>query len=374
MRQKSFLQVISFLVFAMAFSMIAIGQTATPTPKSLNNDEGQVIKVDSRLVVVPVAVTDANGQPVMGLKPDDFKIVEEGKTQKVDSLGAAEAVPLEIALLFDVSASTDAMFRFEQDTAAKFLKDVLRPNDRATIYTIGAAPVLVQPRDTADKSIESIKSIAATKEQTAFYDTISAASSYLRNNAPDGTRRVFLVISDGEDTNSTRVAEALQEGYRKLGDKVNTLDSKTLYQLTVANRDQAALQERKRVSKSIQDTDAVFYSINPAGSSYQLNSISMFGQDNMQSFASETGGTAFLPKFLPIDTKDALQNASNVRKNQDTLDKIFRQIESELRAQYLVQYYPETDYPAGRYVKLEVGLQNPAGRKVRARDGYYVKK
>jgi len=373
MRSQPIARLISAIFFTASFTLAALGQSPTPSPKSLNNDEGQVIKVDSRLVVVPVAVTDDAGQPVQGLKAQDFRVLEEGKPVKIDSVGAAEQVPLELVLLFDVSASTDAMFRFEQDTAAKFLQEVLRPIDRATIFTIGAAPALVQPRDTAEKSIQSIRSIAPTKEQTAFYDSLSTASAYLRTNAPEGTRRVVLVISDGEDTNSTRIAEALQAGYRKMGEKVNTLDSKTLYQLTVANRDQAAQSERVRVGKALQDADVVFYSINPSGSSIQLNEMSAFGQQNMQQFADQTGGSAFLPKFAPIDTKDAYQNENNARRNQAALDQIFRRIASELRAQYLVEYYPETEYPAGRFVKLNVSLQNPTGRKVRAREGYYVK-
>jgi hypothetical protein len=62
-----------------------------------------------------------------------------------------------------------------------------------------------------------------------------------------------------------------------------------------------------------------------------------------------------------------------MRKNQAALDLIFRQLGNELRAQYLVQYYSETDYPTGRFVKLNVSLQNAAGRRLRAREGYYVK-
>jgi Ca-activated chloride channel family protein len=361
----------SFLFFILAISFAVAAQTPTPTPKSLNSDEGAVIKVESRLVVIPVAVTNANGEPVAGLKAQDFRVVEEGKPQKIDNVATAEQVPLEIALLFDVSASTDAMFKFEQETAAKFLQEVLRQNDRATIFTVGASPILVQPRDTAEKSITAINNITPTKEFTAFYDSVGSAAEYLRKNAPEGTRRVIIVISDGEDTNSTRVQKAIQQGYAKAD--VNKLDDKALYQLTVANRNQAAMAERTRVAKSLQDADSVFYSVNPAGSSYQLNQMSVFGQENMQKFADETGGTAFLPKFAPIDTKDSLQNDSNMRKNQAALDLIFRQLASELRAQYLVQYYPETEYPTGRFVKLDVGLQNPAGRKVRARQGYYVK-
>ncbi len=265
------------------------------------------------------------------------------------------------------------MFKFQQETAAKFLQEVMRPADRATIYTIGADPILLQPRDTAEKSIATIRSIVPTKQFTAFYDTVGSAAEYLRNNAPAGTRRVVVVISDGEDTNSTRIAKAIQDGYAKAGEKINTLDNKTLYELTVKNRDAASLRERGRVLQQLQNADTVFYSINPGGSSYQLNKISVYGQDNMQKFADETGGTAFLPKFQPIDTKDDLQNSSNMRKNTAVLETIFKQLANELRAQYLVQYYSEADFPTNRYVKLNVGLQNPANRRVRARQGYYVK-
>ncbi|HTK37139.1 MAG TPA: hypothetical protein VL325_01490, partial [Pyrinomonadaceae bacterium] len=86
-----------------------------------------------------------------------------------------------------------------------------------------------------------------------------------------------------------------------------------------------------------------------------------------------TGGSAFLPKFLPIDTKDTLANSSNMKRNSALLEQIFNQLANELRAQYLVQYYSEANFPLNRYVKLDVGLQNAAGRKIRARQGYYVK-
>ncbi len=348
-------------------------QTPNPPAKPKPTPDDDIIKVSSRLIVVPVSVTDASGQPVQGLKASDFRLLEENRAQTIEKLGTADVVPLEITLLFDVSASTDAMFKFEEETAAAFLQDVMRPNDRATIFTIGGKPILVQPRDTADKSIASIRTIVPTKEFTAFYDSVGTAAEYLRKNAPEGTRRVAVVISDGEDTNSEGIAKALQDGYRKIGEKVNTLDNKTLYQLTVANRNEASKQERLRVLKSLQNADTVFYSINPAGSSYQLNQMSLFGQENMRQFADDTGGTAFLPKFAPIDTKDPYQNANNIRKNQELLERIFRQIASELRSQYLIQYYSESDFPLNKYVKLDVGLQNRPDLRVRARQGYYVK-
>jgi VWFA-related protein len=351
--------------------MVGISAMAqTPTPKPPVDDE--VIKVSSRLIVVPVSITDLNGDPVTGLTAQDITVAEEGRRQHIETLGTADVVPLEIALLFDVSASTDAMFRFQVETAAQFLRNVMRADDRATIFTIGNAPVMVQSRDTAERSAASLQAITAAKGYTAFYDTVAAAGDYLRKNAPEGTRRVMLVISDGEDTNSDRIAKAIQDGYRKMGERINTLDQKARYELTVSNRNKAAIAERLRVLQTLQNADTVFYSINPAGSSLQLNKMSLFGQENMQKFADDTGGTAFLPKFMPIDTKDEYQNGNNRRKNAETLGRIFRQLASELRSQYLIQYYSDADFPLNKYVKLAVAVPGRNGVRVRARQGYYV--
>lgn len=354
---------------AAVLATAVAAQTPTPTPKV----DDDIIRVNSRLVVVPVSVTDANGQPVLGLTAADFRVAEENRQQSIEKVGTAEIVPLEIVLLFDISASTDAMFKFEQETAAKFLQDVLRPNDRATIFTIGAKPVLVQPRETAEKSVAAVRSITPTKEFTAFFDTVGSAADYLRKNAPDGTRRVIVVISDGEDTSSVRIAKSIQDGYTKIGEKINTIDNKTLYQLTVKNRNDASAAERQRVMKALQNADTVYYSINPAGSSFQLNKMSVFGQENMSLFADSTGGTAFLPKFQPIDTKDKYQNENNVRANSDVLDRIFRQLGNELRSQYLLQFYSDGDYPSEKFIKLDVGLPTRANLHIRARKGYFVK-
>lgn len=370
MRSSKILNFAFILSILFTISHSAFAQTAKPTPPP--PDDGEIIKVDSRLVVVPVSVLDASGQPVLGLKAADFRVAEEGRQQQIEQVSDAEKVPLEIALLFDISASTDPMFTFEQETAAKFLQEVMRPGDHATVFTIGERPVLVKARDSAENAAAAIKGIVPTKQFTAFYDAVGAASDFLRK-APPGTRRVVVVISDGEDTNSVRIAKAIQDGYNKLGKKLDTLDSKTLYQMTVASRNQASINERNRVLQSLQNADTVFYSINPAGSSYQLNKISLFGQENMQKFAVETGGTAFLPRFSPTDLKDKMQNFTNTKKNTTILENIFRRLANELRAQYLVQYYSEAEFPANKYVKLDVGLPNQPAVLVRARQGYFAK-
>lgn len=393
MKYKALKSISVLSTLLMAFSLSAIAQTPTPaqtpkpaaspgptpspkpteTPKVDVPDDGEVIKVNSRLVVVPVSVTDAVGQPVLGLKIQDFSIKEENSEQQIDQVRDAEKVPLEIALLFDVSASTDAMFQFEQETAAQFLQDVMRPDDRATIISVGDSPYLLQTRDTAERSSVSIRSIRASKSSTAFYDSVSFAADYLNKNARQGTRKVILVISDGDDTNSEATKKGFADVYRQVGKKIDTLTTAQYTSLLEAKQNELRASEQRKVLKNLQNADTVFYSINPAGNSFQLNKRAIYGQSNMQNFADQTGGTAFLPKFLPITLKDALQNSANAKTNRAILTRIFKQLANELQAQYLIQYYSEGNFPTGKYVNLGVGLKGPIKLKVRARQGYFVK-
>jgi VWFA-related protein len=359
------------ILLILAFALSAFAQIPKPTATPVAIDDGDVIRVDSRLVVVPVSVTDAAGLPVLGLKAQDFRILEDNKLQEIAQVSDAEKVPLEIALLFDISASTDSMFQFEQETAAKFLKEVMRPEDRATIFTLGKGLGLVQARDSADKSAVSIRSIVPTKEQTAFYDSVNQAAKYLQKNTPQGRRKVIVVISDGDDTNSEGILKAIFAAERKIVQ--SDISYEKLRGIRVKAREEAKIVEQNKVLQSLQNADAVFYSINPGGNSYQLNKNSLFGQSNLQKFADQTGGTAFLPKFQSITLKDNLQNSYNAKFNQETLTKIFRQLANELQAQYLVQYYSEGDFPNNKFVKLDVGLQNQQRQRVRARQGYFVK-
>lgn len=365
------------LYAALVISLFAIASNSqtptpdpTPPPPQPIEEEG-IVKVDSRLVVVPVAVTNPAGEPVLGLGVKDFKLAEENKAQIIDSVGNAETVPLEIALLIDVSGSVNPLFEFEKKAAAQFLQTVMKPDDRATIFLIGDKPSTVLQSENSALAAERLKAIVPSGKFTAFYDTTAAAARYLRQHAPVKSLKVIVALTDGEDNWSDLVREAEKATYRDVD--VNRLTPEKRNQLA-ATTDIAHKNAQIKISRELQDADTVFYVINPAGTSIKLNKISMRAQAGMEKFANETGGTFFLPAFAPTYTKDELQNASNMRKNEATLDKIFKQLASDLRAQYLIQYYSETDYPANKFVKLQVEMQNPSGNRIRARQGYYVKK
>jgi VWFA-related protein len=354
------------LILVLAWAVFA--QTPKPTPPPVDDD---VIRVASRLVIVPVSITDSNGQPVLNLTKADFVVNEENQPQEIAQVSDAEKVPLEIALLIDVSGSVNPLFEFEKKAAAQFLESTMRPVDRATIFLIGDQPALAAGRETAAEAAARVRIITLSSKYTAFYDTITTAANYLQKNAPPQSRRVILALTDGEDNWSNLTRDAEKSTYR--GVDVNTLTSQERT-LLAARTDVAHQVAQGKILRDLQNADTVFYAINPAGASYRLNKISLRAQNGLQKFADETGGTAFLPKFQPTDLKDAYQSSANTRLNQETLTKIFRQLANELQAQYLVQYYSETDFPKDKYVKLSVRLANPQNFRLRARGGYFVKK
>ena len=292
----------------------------TGSQQKPTQDQDEVMRLSSRLVLVPVSASDAAGRPVRDLDAGDLVIEEEGRPQRIVALGEPGKAPIDIALLFDISGSIHGQFAFEQQAAVRFIKEVLKPRDAVSIFSIGVTPRLVMPRTTSgEEAVAGFASIGPVKEPTAFFDSLVEAAVYLGKNAEAGSRRVLVVISDGEENHSKR----------------NTLNE--------------ALRE-------LQKNDCLFYSINPSGSAMTLNTISMKGQGFMESMSSQTGGKAFVPEKI------------------EDLEAVFRQIADELQAQYLFGYYSTDERADGGFRRITVRAPTRSDLRVRARQGYYAPK
>jgi Ca-activated chloride channel homolog len=316
----------------------------TPTPRPPKEGDIDVVRVTSNLVIVPVSVTDTTGQPLLGLSAADFHLEEQGRTQDISQIGDPEQVPLDIALLLDVSGSVDARFGFERESASRFLTQVLKSGDRAALYAIDQEPRLEQGLDSVAHTSRRLLLINAAKSATAFYDTVIEAARYLSKSSPSEHRRVIVVLSDGEDTFSDKVKKAIGQTSQDQG--AATVQARRL----IHNR---MLLE---VQRELQKADATFYSINPSGPSIHLNVISQSAQDGMSELATATGGNSFLPERM------------------EDLDAVFRQITAELRSQYLLQYYSKSEASGGTYLTIGVRVPKRTDLKIRARHGYYVKR
>jgi VWFA-related protein len=326
----------------------------TPTPAPIEYD---VVRVTSNLVVVPVSVTNTQGQPVRDLTPTDFRIEEDGRPQEIAQLGDPEQVPLDIALLIDVSSSVTERFGFEEQAATRFLRQVLRPTDRATIYSVDQIPRLEQTRATAEIASAKLLTIEAAirPTPTAFYDTVMAAARYLAANTPEQHRRVIVAISDGEDNYSNSVRDSAVAAYRA---SQSEDASSSIGRQRILTASEIALLEGHRkaqaeMQREVQKANAVFYSLNPSGQAIRLNAISERAQKAMEELAGSTGGSAFIPEV-------------------SSLEAVFNRIASELRGQYLLQYY-SSNQAGTAFRKIVVSSPTHRELRVRAREGYYPK-
>jgi Ca-activated chloride channel family protein len=262
-------------------------------------------------------VLDASGRPVLDLSLADFRLEKDGQTQKIVRLSEPGATPIEMALLVDVSGSVRERLLFEQQAAAAFLREVLRPVDSVTVFSIGIQPKLVQVRTSnVEAAVAAIMKLEPTKEATSFYQSLVEATSYMARAGNPGSRRVLVVISDGEDNHSENIR--------------------------FADAQHALLRD-----------DCMFYSINPGGTSIELNLIAKRAQDQMAALASEIGG-AF------------------VVGSHDQLPAVFRRIAAELRAQYMLGFYFTEERTDGGYRQIAVQVPGRPELRVRARQGYYA--
>jgi VWFA-related protein len=303
-------------------SLILLASLVAPVGEAARSaqDPDDTIRFSSRLVLVPVSASDASGRPVKDLKVEDIVIEEEGRPQQVVALGEPGKTPVEIALLFDVSGSTHGQFAFQQQAAVQFIREVLKPSDAVSLFSIGLVPKMVKARTTSSEdAIAGLTTIGPLKEPTALFDSVVEAAHYLDKTAASGSRRVIVVISDGEENYS----------------RSNSLSD---------------------VLRELQKMDCLFYSINPSGGGIRLNRISLKGQGFMQSMATQTGGRAF--------------NLARVEE----LESVFRQIAEELQAQYLFGYYSTDERRDGGFRRITVRAPKRSDLRIRARQGYYSPK
>src|SRR5688572_17315854 len=183
-----------------------------PTTTSEEVDEGDVIRTDTQLVSVPAVVTDSAGRPLSGLKPENFRIVEDGQPQTIANFGTVET-PFEIALLLDTSGSTRDDVALIRSAATSFI-EALRPGDRVGIVAFNTARTVSDPVATvevlspltADRGElrSAIENLGASSG-TPYYDALERVVEAVFREPPKDDmrgRRAVVALTDGVDSAS----------------------------------------------------------------------------------------------------------------------------------------------------------------------------
>jgi Ca-activated chloride channel family protein len=196
------------------------------------------IKVRTRLINVPLNVSDEHGAPVGGLTANDFTLAEDGKPQKIVVFERETSAPLSIVLAIDASESVLRDENLERNAAKHFIKALMRPQDELDLMEFSDTVGELVPFTNDQRRIDAGLGEIQRGQATALYDAIYLASERLgethgvpvaakdkgvkaaTNPGPaddpeDLRRRVIVLITDGGDTvKGSRYMQALEEAQR----------------------------------------------------------------------------------------------------------------------------------------------------------------
>jgi Ca-activated chloride channel homolog len=324
---------------------------AKPAPESSAAAQGN-FKVSVQLVNVPVTVLDKRGMPVINLTQKDFKVYENGVLQSINYFRQEPAPPLRIGLIIDTSNSARPLLSYEKDAATEFIYQMLQgrnSKNQVFLETFDSESSLLHDFSSdPDELNEKIRELKAGGGK-ALYDAIYTAcrDKMLNSGAPESTRRVVVVMSDGLDVQST-----------------HTLDEV----ISMAHR-----------------AETVVYTIlnSPYGFTADYNKV-------LQRLAEQTGGAYLFPQQDPagtdlasgylahgqigdtsqnegLDAKTGIYTAERLAHLSDSVETIGR----ELNDQYFIGYKPTNPTLDGTYRAIRVVALRREVR-VRFKPGYFA--
>jgi Ca-activated chloride channel family protein len=271
-------------------------------------------RIDVNLVELFVVVTNDQGRPVRGLTQDDFRVREQGRDQEIAGFSDAGDLPLTLGMAIDSSASMFVKLPTVQRAAIRFLRSTFTEQDRAFVVDFDDQPRLVRATthqlESVERSIESLE----PSGRTALWESI--VYSLVQLQGVRG-RKALIVFSDGADEDDNFPFTSCLSFAKKMGVPIYLI-----------------LMKRKPRES--------------AGLSLFIRSF----ETKVDRLVASTGGRVFYAK------------------EYENLDEVYDEIETELRSQYLLTYYPKSNggNASWRHVDVQVVRQ---GLRPRTLSGYW---
>jgi Ca-activated chloride channel homolog len=293
-----------FLVGSLLIdSRVLPAQSAAPGPSPL------VAKTE--LVVLPVSVTDSDGNFVSGLSSRSFRVYDNGRLQQVTAFREGDT-PVTVGLIVDHSRSmgpnlskvAEAISTFARTSNPQDEMFVVDFNDDVSVELLDGKPFTNDPHELA-KAIFAIRA----RGRTALYDAVAEGLLHVQLGQWD--KKALIIVSDGGDNASRQKYSGI---------------------LALARRSQVLIY-----SLALSDGDG---EENP---------------DALRGLSKATGGLAFFPTSM------------------QGVAEISGKIARELREQYTLGFVPEGTGSSDSFRQLTVKVAAPGHGKlrVRARPGYF---
>ena len=272
----------------------------------------QVFRAGIDLVHFAVVVTDKLGQPITGLKAEDFEVLEQGKpqTMKFFAGGGEGAPPVHLGFMIDLSGSMTEDIKDVRTAAIKFL-DAIKNVEDITVVDFDTEVRTARFASDDPRLVERIRS-RKPDGYTALYD---ALGTYLNGASAQTGEKILVMYTDGGDTRS-----AINQG--ELIDLLKASDV-TVYAIGYLEHQGSGRAEQQQV---------------------------------LQRFAAATGGQAFFPGRL----KD--------------LDKMYDKILRDISSRYSMGYVSADTRMDGKWrdVKIRVVRPELKDARIRTRPGYFA--
>ena len=306
------------------------------------------IQVSVNEVIVPITVTDDRGRFVSNLDAKDFRILDEGRPQRIRFFSHDQKQPVVVGFVIDMSNNTRVHWKTYQDAILELVWNLLPGDKKYTGYLVTSsndAEMVVNTTWDSDKIADQVKKLKPGGG-SSFFDAIYMACTKheVVQGEPYEPRRVIIVVGDGNDNASKRsIEEVLEVAQRNLV---------TIYAMST-----------------------------------QAFGFANDSQDVLERITAETGGHVEYPlSSLYKDVSGYLSTPSDdgnyaltvgtggyAAEISGAIIKAVGGIGGEVTTQYVVRYIPDVDPEARakvfRHIKVEIPtLPNV---KIRARNGYY---
>jgi VWFA-related protein len=303
-------------------------------PTDVGDDD--VVRVETTLVVLPIRVKDRQGKFLYALTQAQFQIYEDGVEQEIkyfeppappDASSAESSLkPLTVALMLDVSDSTQFKLEQIQKTAVAFL-ELLRPADRVMVVAFDKT-VQVLNEATSDRNVlRAAIRRARTGGGTSLYQALDLTIGSLNRV---GGRKAIVLLTDGVDTSSKGITS----------------------ESTILSAEQSYVS-----IYPIQYNTYGDFADKPSRETYVAGE---FGQTAHVTKAGEPASEAYKRatlylRLLADKTSGYFQFADNTKN----LTRSFSRIAEQLRQQYTIGYYPKNKSATPKPRKINVTVLMP---------------